>query len=41
MESKGRGHFKNEEFIQQFHVTEKSNKIKTEKALGSGAELAS
>ena len=41
MESKGRGPFKNEEFVQQFHVTEKSSKIKTEKALGSGAGLAS
>ena len=41
MESKGRRHFKKEEFVQQFHVTEKSNKIKTEKALGSGEELAS
>ena len=34
MESKGRRHFKKEEFVQQFHVMEKSNKIKTEKALG-------
>jgi len=41
MESKGRRHFKKEEFVQQFHVMEKSIKMKTEKALGSGAELAS
>ena len=41
MESKGRRHFKKEEFVQQFHVMEKSNKIKTEKALGSGAEISS
>lgn len=41
MESKGRRHFKKEEFVQQFHVMEKSIKMKTEKALGSGAELPS
>lgn len=41
MSSKGRRHFKKEEFVQQFHVMEKSSKIKIEKALGSGAELAS
>lgn len=36
MESKGRRLFFRRRFDQQFHVTEKSNKIKTEKALGSG-----
>lgn len=31
VEPKGRRHFKKEEFVQQFHVTEKSNKTKIEK----------